>query len=269
MQLIFHPCYLEHETGVHPENAERLKWALNEECVKPESGEEFLGLVHSQEYIERVRQACEREVSLDIDTMTSQKSFESACFAVGGTVKASEEGGFALVRPPGHHAPRGGFCLFNNMAIAAVRLANMGKKVLIVDWDVHHGNGTQELVVGKPGIQYISTHQSPFYPGTGLESVANCTNLPLSAGTNDEEYLRVLEPVLERALKEFDPEYVGVSAGFDSMRGDPLGGFELTEHSYLQVCELIKSRNCFFVLEGGYSPLNVERAVKSIVEFFG
>ncbi len=265
MNLVFHPLFLQHSKAEHPENPERLSLIDLTNYTKAKNGEKYLELAHSKEYINKIKAL---QGNLDINTYTNEYSYEAACLAAGATVQAMNKEAFALVRPPGHHAPFGGFCLFNNVVIAA--LASK-KRVFIIDWDVHHGNGTQDLVLGNENIQYFSTHQSPLYPGTGLTNETNCINVPLPSGTGDKEYLSVVEKVLKPALEEFQPEIVGVSAGFDSYYKDNgwLSNFQLTNKSYEAVLKTIGDTKTFFCLEGGYNPESVKDGVETVLNFFG
>ena len=194
-----------------------------------------LELVHDADYIERVRSTSElgEPVLLDPDTICTASSFEVARLAAGAAIQAVEQSGFALVRPPGHHALRDrsmGFCLFNNIAVAArfaQRELGIGR-LAILDWDVHHGNGTQDEFWDDEGVLFVSIHQWPFYPGSGGPGEGNATtlNVPLAAGTGDEEYSEHLETVVEPAIRAFEPELLLVSAGFDAAASDPIGGNE-------------------------------------------
>lgn len=270
MEIIYNKIFLQHNNPMHPENANRLKYFANLKDLEIESGEQFLQLVHSKEYIERVKSASAKEEWLDADTYTNKNSFEVACFAVGAAVKAAEQGAFALIRPPGHHAGRssaGGFCLFNNIAIATKNLLQQGKRVFIIDFDLHHGNGSQEIFLGENNIMYFSTHQSPCYPGTGLRSEANCINVPLPYRTDDEKYIYELEKQLIPNLQKFNPDVIGLSAGFDCYYKDkdslgPGSGFNLTEKSFEKIKEIIKPFDHFFVLEGGYRAESIKEGVK-------
>lgn len=274
MKLIFNKIFLEHNTGMHPENKERLKFFYDTLQTEIENGEKYLHLVHTKEYIELVKKASEKELPLDPDTATSKKSYEVACSAVGASIMAADNAlkgivSFALVRPPGHHALADlamGFCIFNNIAIAAKYLAGKGNRVFIIDFDLHHGNGTEEIVLGEKNILYFSTHQSPGYPGTGLISKNNCVNVPLPFGANDDTYIKVLNQKLIPALNSFKPDIVALSAGFDSYYKDfcymnPGAGFRLTEKSFLKLKEIIQQYPHFFVLEGGYNPESIKDGV--------
>jgi acetoin utilization deacetylase AcuC-like enzyme len=275
MKLVYHPDFLLHESSIgHPENPGRLGLVLDEgyDFVEPcKDGEKCLGLVHDRDYVNTVRILSSQGVSLDMDTYTCRKSYRVACLAVGAAIKAADVDGFALLRPPGHHAPYGGFCLFNNMAIVARYLAKKGKRVMIFDWDLHHGNGTQDLVKGEEDILYFSTHQSPCYPGTGLESEGNAINIPLAPGSGDGEYVRAVEDRLASALERFQPDVVGVSAGFDSYYKDIgwVGGasLNLTTRSYELILDLIKEYRVFFLLEGGYNPESVADGVRCVTQY--
>ncbi len=269
MKIIYNRIFLEHNLPSHPENADRLKYFKILPDSEIPNGEEFLQLVHPKEYIEEVKNASEEGSPLDADTYTCSKSYEVACYAAGATIKASEQKAFALVRPPGHHASSskaGGFCLFNNIAIAAKNLLQHGKRVFIIDFDLHHGNGTQEIFFGKNNIIYFSTHQSPCYPGTGLRSDVNCINVPLPYGIKDGQYIKELEGKLIPAINEFNPDVVAISAGFDCYYKDKdaLGfglGFDLTKKSFEKIKEIIKPFKHFFVLEGGYRPESIKKGV--------
>jgi len=269
MNLIFSKKFLQHDIR-HPENKGRLKFFLGKRETEIINGEKFLGFAHSVEHIEKVRRACENEECLDADTPTVKDSYETACFAAGAAVQASESESFALVRPPGHHAccdRSMGFCLFNNMGIASKRLAGKGKKVFIIDFDIHHGNGTQDIVIGDDNIMFFSTHQHPLYPGTGLKDEKNCINVPLPFGTGDMEYVAMLEKRLVPALRKFSPDAVGLSAGFDSYFLDykymnPMAGFKLTKKSYERIKAIISEYRSFAVLEGGYNPESIRDGVR-------
>jgi len=278
MDIFFDPIFLKHDTGAHPENASRLNLILDSvdksKIKKPQDGEKYLKLAHTSEYIEQVKDACEKGGYLDIDTPVSKDSFKAACYAVGAAIDASAHDGFALVRPPGHHAfadHGSGFCIFNNMAIAAIKLAKGGKKVFILDIDIHHGNGTEALVLDRPNIKFLSIHQSPLYPGTGLTDLGgNVVNLPLQPGTGDIEYIAALEKRVEPEIKKYNPDVIGVSAGFDAYHldaGSVAGNsMSLTSKSYEKVKEILSPYKSFYSLEGGYNPQSILEGAKALMD---
>ncbi len=274
MKLIYNKIFLEHDTGNHPENKDRLKNFFKLPDTKLENGEKYLKLVHPQKYIEIVKAASKNQWFLDADTPLSKNSYEVACYAVGATIKAAEQNAFALVRPPGHHAMPSqamGFCIFNNIAIATLHLLKNKKRIFILDIDVHHGNGTEEILLNKKNAMYCSLHQVYAYPGSGSKSHDNCINIPLPLGTKDEEYIKNLNKFVKPELEKFDPDTVGISAGFDSYYKDfrymnSTLGFKLTAKSYKAIKQMIKGYDHFCVLEGGYNPKSIKEGVEAFTK---
>jgi len=303
--------YLEHVPGAgHPESPNRLR--VIHDLLESEFGDlpailprlatvDELALIHDTFYIQTVANTAGKVHSqLDPDTGLSARSYETARLAVGGLLQAVDSilatpnsqlptpnSVFAFVRPPGHHAePQHGmgFCLFNNVAVAAQYAKNQYglKRILIVDWDLHHGNGTQRAFYDDPRVLYFSSHQYPYYPGSGNFGETGSgpgegftVNAPLPAGFGDAEYARVYNRILKPIALEYQPELILVSAGFDPYIKDPLGSMEVTADGFGALAEIIKymaniccGGKVLLTLEGGYDPDGLRDGVRSVMNVF-
>jgi len=296
--------YVEHNMGdAHPESPQRIRAIyemLEEEkglasliLIPPRAAtKKEIALIHTQEYIEQIEETSGRErVYLDPDTSTSPRSYEVSLLAAGGMLEAADRimdrkagNAFALVRPPGHHAEASqakGFCIFNNVAIAAQYLVEKWglRRILVVDWDLHHGNGTQNAFYSRDDILYFSTHQFPHYPGSGHWSEVGdkrgqgfTVNVPLAPEKTDDDFLFIFRRLLAPIAAAYKPEFILVSAGFDIFAGDPLGGMEVSVKGFgamtgelLGLAHLTARDRLLLTLEGGYNLFGLKDGVRSVL----
>jgi acetoin utilization deacetylase AcuC-like enzyme len=301
--IVIDPRYAEHDPGAgHPERPARIATlidlidevseGLDRLSPRAATGDE-LSLVHDPAYVEDVARTQDRDwYAFDPDTTTCARSFETARLAAGGFLELLDavmeeraQNGFAFVRPPGHHAERQramGFCLFNNVAVGAAYLrAKYGlERLLVVDWDLHHGNGTQRMFEGDPQVLYVSTHQYPYYPGTGAadetgrgEGPGFTVNVPLPAGCGDADYVDAFRRLVVPIAQSYEPQFVLVSAGFDAHVRDPLGDMQVTEAGFrtmarmlLEVADEQAQGRCAAILEGGYDLQAIRSSSAAVID---
>jgi len=299
--FVYDPIYLKHDTGTHVENASRLEAIVSHlektglkkrlTTIKPRPASvEELSLIHSKEYISNIQESAKSGGGwLDPDTIMSSHSYEAALYAAGGVIRAAElvlarevDSAFALVRPPGHHATAKqamGFCLFNNIAIATKYALTKHKleRIGIIDFDVHHGNGTQEAFYDNPRVLYISTHQHPLFPGTGRveetgtgEAKGTTINIPLPIGCGDDEYLQAFEQIVIPATRRYKPRFILVSAGYDNHWADGLAHMQVSVTGFARMMRIIKGLadelcdgRLVLTLEGGYSLPALASSIKA------
>jgi acetoin utilization deacetylase AcuC-like enzyme len=298
MLLYTSPRFQDHQTGHHPECPARISRLLEDlgetgwltRCDRPNwqpAKVEYVTAVHDPAYIEQLRAWCKDDVGrVEVDTVVSTQSFDVALYAAGAVCHAVEsvlnnvdKQAFCAIRPPGHHClPKGamGFCLMNNVAIAAKHAQRQGiERVLIVDWDVHHGNGTQDTFWEDGTVGFFSSHRHPFYPGTGMANETGAgrglgwiRNLPLAAGTSARDVVRGIQTHVEQLANVVKPQLILVSAGFDAHRADPIGGLSLEEEHFLELGVWMRdlALSCcegriISLLEGGYSLKHMPQSV--------
>ena len=299
--------YMEHDMGAFhvetPQRIEAIYRMLEKEItfpfqdIKPRPAtEDEVSMIHTAAYVNLIKETSGKDrVQLDPDTATSSHSYQVALLASGGLLRAIElamegkiQNGFALVRPPGHHAEASramGFCLFNNVAIGAEYLVRKYKlkRVLIVDWDLHHGNGTQQAFYARKDILYFSVHQYPHYPGTGYwdekgtgEGEGFTVNVPVSFGKTDDDYMFIFNKILSPIASFFRPEFILVSAGFDIHQNDPLGGMRVSDAGFgkmtaslMDIAHQFSQERILFTLEGGYDLNGLRQGVKQVLLYLG
>jgi acetoin utilization deacetylase AcuC-like enzyme len=302
-----HPSSLEHDTGGHPENAARIPaierelesrgWLGFERVLAPEVETAALLAVHTPAHVRAIADLSARGGgAIDLDTVASAGSYAAALHAAGGAMamvdalmaKDGPGAAFSALRPPGHHAEPAramGFCLFNNVAVAARRARDEHAcaRVLVLDWDVHHGNGTEAVFAEDPTVLFCSIHQWPLYPGTGAADdvghgagSGTTLNLPVPAGTGDDAYASLVEHVVAPVAREFAPELVLVSSGYDSHRDDPLASCRVTEAGYAamtatlrRLCAELGEVPLGMTLEGGYDLGALARSTAATLEVLG
>lgn len=291
MKIIFSKAFMYHNNPKHIENRDRLRpiiRLIKEEKIKYERPYNlnrkiyrFLSLAHSWKYIKKINRIFKKAykkrkiIYIDKDTYISPRSYLSSFYSVLSGIKAidiEEERIFIPTRPPGHHAGRNGkvnstqgFCIFNNIAIAAM-YARKKYRTLILDVDIHHGNGTEDIIKNKKNVFYISTHARDYYPFTGYESYSNIINYPLDWGTDDKEYIKVFKNEIEQKIKEIDPDIILISLGLDMHVKDPLSVFKVTEESYKYVFKSLGGYKTIYFLEGGYNEEVIYIIVKHLLK---
>jgi acetoin utilization deacetylase AcuC-like enzyme len=299
---LHHPSSLEHDTGNHPEQAARIpaiedalaarSWLGFERELAPAVELEQLYAVHPKPYVDEIERLCAAGGGmLDVDTVAGRRSYEAALHSAGAAARSVDalmtgeaSVSFCGLRPPGHHAEplrAMGFCIFNNVAVAAQRAleAHEAERVLVLDWDVHHGNGTNDIFYATRSVLYASIHQSPLYPGTGAlgdngmgEGAGFTVNLPVPPGSGHQEWVSLVQNVVVPIARSYEPRLILISAGFDAHRDDPLAGCELTEQSFAAMTaamrELARELEAplGLVLEGGYSLHALAASVVAVLE---
>ena len=297
-----HPLSLEHQTGPHPENPRRIEaiearmeslgWLGMERVEAPEATREQLERVHTPAHIDLIESISARGGGMiDLDTVASARSYDAALRAAGGAAAAADrllagEAQFAFVgqRPPGHHTERDramGFCLFNNVAVAADQAIAEGgvERILVLDWDVHHGNGTEEIFYESDRVLYASIHQSPLYPGTGAPGDIGIgagegytVNLPVPPGAGSDEFLALVQHVVVPLAREYQPGLLAISAGYDAHRDDPLAQCRLDEAAYADMAATMRELGAeleapiLVCLEGGYDLGALSASVAATLE---